>query len=95
MNIFVLKLYFRLKILSKKCKFHFQLAFFEGEACGEMAFPGNMTALPVQLKNNFRVESVLSVQLDTLGDFPPLHFQKWSKWFLCPNRLAPKGWSKF
>lgn len=36
MNIFVLKLYFRLKIYFQKCKFHFQLAFFKGEDCGEM-----------------------------------------------------------
>ena len=36
MNIFVLKLYFRLKIYFQKCKFHFQLAFFKGEACSEM-----------------------------------------------------------
>ena len=45
MNIFVLALYFRLKILSEKCKFHYKLAFLKGEACSEMElhFARNMT----------------------------------------------------
>ena len=46
MNIFVLKLYFRLKIYFKKCKFHFQLAFFKGEDCSELRFDWKYDALP-------------------------------------------------
>ena len=60
MNIFVLKLYFRLKIYFKKCKFHFQLAFFKGEDCSELRFAWKYDgSARQQLKNNFRVEFVL------------------------------------
>lgn len=60
MNIFVLKLYFRLKIYFKKCKFHFQLAFFKGEDCSELRFAWKYDgSARKQLKNNFRVEFVL------------------------------------
>lgn len=51
-----------------------------------------MTALPV---NNWKTISVSSQYVCSATWHTPLHSQKWSKWFLCPNRLAPKGWLKF
>lgn len=53
MNIFVLKLYFRLKIYFKKCKFHFQLAFFKGEDCSELRFAWKYDALPSTIEKQF------------------------------------------
>ena len=53
MNIFVLKLYFRLKIYFKKCKFHFQLAFFKGEDCSELRFAWKYDALPSTIEEQF------------------------------------------